>query len=290
MKKVEKSSNKTSYKLIKYGAIMTGVLVISTAVGISQCATDEHDSNLFGKIINAIPPLGNKTEVIDINARLEENGYVSEYEKDDRYVKVNYNPDYQNIVIIDSDVIVKPINAHKALEEIKEYDNYKEANKIIWRIPEVDITQNEELQFEQQCDNISLYFIALQKINENNPLIDTDLVKYNKNFNSYLTSYNRHTEQLLVYEACVYQRLLNNDVDIVKAIDELNELLTNYANDPDYEVGLNDYPELVKGLNDGETLKDIYLPLAYDLHRITCPKTNDLKDNVFSGEELVKRY
>ena len=54
-----------------------------------------------------------------------------------------------------------------------------------------------------------------------------------------------------------------------------------------YEIELNDYPELVKGLNDGENIKDIYLPLAYDLHRINCSKEHDNYDNMYECEDLL---
>ena len=243
---------------------------------------------LTAPLLSALTLIGCKTVTIDVNEELAKNGYVNEFENDDRYIKVNYNPNYLETVSINSDVIVKPITIYDGLNIIKEQDNFNEALDIILAIPSIDSNVDEDLQFEQKCDNISIYLDALQLVNENNPLLKTDLAKFHRQYESSINSGYRYYDSLIVYEACVYDRMTKNHLDMDIALDELNELLTNCANDPNYEVGINDYPELVNGLKDGEVLKDIYLPLAYDLHRISCPYEHDNLDNIYACEALEK--
>ena len=239
-------------------------------------------------IMSALLLNGCKSVTIDVNEELAKAGYVNEYENDDRYIPVNYNPNHLEVVTIDSDIIVKPVNIYNGLEEIKTYDNYNEAFDIIWDIPQIDSSLDEDLQYEQKCNNVSTYLEALQLINSNNPLLKADLKKFYRQYESSLNSGYRYYDSLIVYEACVYQRMIDNNLDINLVLTELEELLNNYANDENYEVGLNDYPELVKGLKDGETLKDIYLPLALDLHRINCPYEHDNLENIYTCEDLEK--
>lgn len=224
-------------------------------------------------ILSALTLVGCKTVTIDVNAELAKNGYVNEYENDDRYIKVNYNPDYREIVHIDSEVLNKPVNIYNGLKEIKEYDNLKKAKEILQNIPELDNGYSDENKYS----NINNYLYALDLINENNPLLRSDIIKYADIYENELYSYDRDNEALLAYEAITYHRLVKNDVNIAKALDELEYLYQSQDN----ITTTDDYPTLYSTLNDGENLEDFYLPLAYDLHRISCSKEHEKENNIF---------
>ena len=49
---------------------------------------------LTAPLLSALTLIGCKTVTIDVNEELAKNGYVNEFENDDRYIKVNYNPNY----------------------------------------------------------------------------------------------------------------------------------------------------------------------------------------------------
>lgn len=224
-------------------------------------------------ILSALTLVGCKTVTIDVNAELAKNGYVNEFENDDRYIKVNYNPDYREVVHIDSEVLNKPVNIYNGLKEIKEYDNLKQAKEILYNIPELD----DDYTDENKYSNINNYLYALDLINENNPLLHADIIKYANNYENELYSYDRYNDVLLTYEAISYHRLLNNNVNLAKALDELEKLYQSQ----DTITTTDDYPLLTSTLNNGENLEDLYLPLAYDLHRISCSKEHEKENNNF---------
>lgn len=152
---------------------------------------------------------------------------------------------------------------------------------------------DEEVKNDMIADTISNYVIALQEINKINPLKDVNMTDYfNENYESILYGENVFAADKTAYSALAYQKLVDNEVDIIKAFDELNSMmvLQTYPTDLDENYYNETFKVLLSTLKKEENLYDIYFPLAEQLHFITCGHEHTKEYGITSCDDLEKQY
>ena len=215
-----------------------------------------------------------------LNVTYKEPTYEVEY--------VDSVDDKQPVVLVEN--IIEP----EVIEHVKS-TNMDEARLILEDLDEITIDdiEDEDLKQEMIDDKISIYFEALQKVNEANVYEGTDIAEFaNNNYDLY-DGINRNSDKILSYNALVYQKLLDNDADINEAVEEMHKLmiLQTAPTELDEETWNKTFSVLLSTLDEEkhESL-NIYFPLAYDLHRITCDKEHNQEYGVILCENLEDEY
>ena len=188
---------------------------------------------------------------------------------DHNYTKELDSVDDPTPVIIGEEVIENN-------QEISITTNMDRAKKVADDIILVDFNMIEDEEIRQECidDNISNYLVALQIVNENNPLQLVDMTDYVADNYDKLYNKKYNDENVLAYNALAYQRFAENDIDINDALEELNTLmaLQTYPMEIDEDTYNKLFANLIRTLDQErhESVYDIYFPLANSIHTLTC--------------------
>lgn len=172
-------------------------------------------------------------------------------------------------------------------------DNFDDFNSIedVYEIEKDNMT--EELKDEINDDFLSNYIIELQEINTDNPLANINMEEYfNENYDALLYSGEDFDEVKTAYSALAYQKLIDNNVDLKKAFEELNSIMVLQVNPTEMdEATYNEtFKTLLSTLDEGETLYSIYFPLAKQLHLVTCIYDHELEYGITTCEDLENKY
>lgn len=171
--------------------------------------------------------------------------------------------------------------------------NLDQARKMISKINyNYNNIENEDLKQEIIDDNISIYLNALNVVNNDNPLRDFNINDYAINKYSELHGENRYSDNILYFNALAYKRLLDNNINISDALVELNTLMSLQINPTDIEEDEFNilFNNLLSTLNNGESVYEIYSPLAYDIHLISCDQIHTFSDYNITCDNLEKNY
>ena len=92
----------------------------------------------------------------------------------------------------------------------------------------------------------------------------------------------------LEYAALAYQRIMDNNINIMDVMDDLNRILVDQLNPSETSESFN---ILSTTLNEDENLYDIYFPLAKQLYLCTSDEEHYIDENgVFRSESLDEEY
>ena len=235
MKKYKKSSQLLGKKLMVYSAIMAGALTITSIL----VSCDKNNDNYKYETVEEIDSVDDNQPII-----LSENDLEKEYHQ---------------TLMVESDV-------DKAIKEL---------HNIV--IPALFDTDDPDLKQEMIDDNISIYLNSLQMVGDvslipEDKMEDYIMENYDISANPNMTHF--FDEKVIIYNASAYKRLVDNNIDIYDALNEFNILmaLQAYPTDLTEEEYYNLFPNLLKtiDLEKHENVYDIYFPLAYYIHRISC--------------------
>lgn len=168
--------------------------------------------------------------------------------------------------------------------------NTDQARKILANLKyNVD---DEEIKQEIIDDNINLYLEALEKVNESSYIKDFNAEEYAYSNFETLHGENRLSDTVLIFNALAYQRIVDNNIDINDALVELNNLmvLQIYPSEIDEALWEKTFKNLLSTLGEEESIYDIYFPLAYDLHNITCFEEHEKDGDIITCDELEDDY
>lgn len=207
---------------------------------------------------------------------------------DETDIKTIGNSVDKNVIFDDDNKVVTT--------EVNLVDNMTCGEKIEYEIVKIDDRsnyENEDLYYEAIDDNISIYFVNLQEINENNPLKNINMEEYfNNNYEELLYSSNDFADVKCEYAALAYQRLQKSNVNIDEVLVELENIMIlqtvpTEISDSDYNKA---FKNLISTLNEGESVYDIYFPFAKQLHLVKCNMKHGLEYGITTCENLENEY
>lgn len=253
MKKYKKSSELLGKKLMLYSAVLAGALTMSCV--IISCDTNHNYQK--------------EEEVVEI----------SELDSVD---------DNQPILIIqkapDGTEENRSLFVETDMDKVKKelYNGINTTDAII-------LEEDPDIKQEMIDDNISNYLNALQMVSEDFLIPEEKMEDYimeNYQLASGANMKHFYDDDVIIYNASAYKRIVDNNIDIFDALNEFNTLMALQANPVDLteEEYNNLFPNLLKtiDLEKHENVYDIYYPLAYYLHRISC----DAKEHHIDWDDL----
>ena len=173
--------------------------------------------------------------------------------------------------------------------DITKDNMYEDDINILKQLTSEPFNEDEDIKIVEQADRASFYIILLQSINQDNPLKDVDMEKYmNDHYEELLYSEDDFSINNLEYAALAYQRIMDNNINIMDVMDDLNRILVDQLNPSETSESFN---ILSTTLNEDENLYDIYFPLAKQLFICTSDEEHYIDENgVFRSDSLDEEY